>query len=432
MARRAAYPGLWWLSPPGAVLLVVPVTLGLAVAFSDSDYRTYFRTPKSLDEQTAVLFAVGAACFVLGALLIQIGRRPARQGGHWPWLVDRQLAVLRRVSTPLYLVTLLGYLSFGVAAVRNGVGAEHVVQALVSQNVSSGEFEQTVGTVPGITTLTQVGIAYAVVASLLLVHGRDRRTLTRLVVIVVLTLLRSYLFTERLALIELLVPVLAVLGLRAAHGADATRRLLLRLAPVPLIVLLIAGFAASEYSRSYNFYKTRTDDTLVQFSLKRLSGYYATAYNNGHLLLTHDRYVGRLPYTTIEAVWTAPGAEQADVYNRLVSRDRGEHYKGILVSYGNLEFNNAGGLAAPFVDYGRRGGLLVLLGLGMLLGLAYRGFVQGQLLSLLLYPVAVTGLLELPRFLYWSLGRTVPAVLALLLTAWLVHRATRRRPRVLA
>lgn len=425
---RTAFPGVWWLSPPGAALLVVPVTLGLAVAYSDGDYRTYFRTPKSLTTDTAVLFAAGALVFVLGALLVQVGRRPARRLGQWPWFHERQLATLQRVSTPLYLATLLGYASFVVAAARNGVALGDVVEAFVSQDVSSGALETTVGTVPGLTTLTQVGVAYAVVAAVLLTHGRDRRAIVRLSVLAVLTVVRAYLFTERLALIEVAVPVLAVLALRSSHGGRPGWRLMLRLAPIPLVVLLVAGFAATEYSRSYNFYKTRVDDTLLEFSAKRLSGYYATAYNNGQLQLTHDRHVGRLPFTSIEAVWTAPGADQLDLYDRLTDRDREKDYRRILTSYGNPEFNNAGGLAAPFVDFGRRGGLVVLLALGALLGWGYRAFVEGSQAAVLLYPLAVTGLLELPRFLYWTLGRAVPAVVALLLVVLALRQAQRRRP----
>jgi hypothetical protein len=158
-----------------------------------------------------------------------------------------------------------------------------------------------------------------------------------------------------------------------------------------------------------------------------LTGYYATAYNNGQLMIDHDRYPGRLPYTSVEGLWTAPGIEQLGLYDRLVGRNRDAHYNGILSTYGSREFNNPGGLAAPFVDFGTIGGLLALFGLGALTGAAYRACVQGSVLAVLVYPVSVTGVLEMPRFLYWTLGRTVPTVLALLVVALIVRRAGSQR-----
>lgn len=427
-SRRRPAPGVWWLSPAGAVLLIVPVTLGFATAYSPQDFLTYFRTPKSLTSATALLFAAGALVLVLGTFLTQVGQRGPARPGRWPWLSPAQLDTLERCSTVLFRVTVIGYLSFLVAAARNGVSPGDVVSAVLAQDVSSGELESTIGTIPGITTLTQVGVAYGVVAALVLTDRVDRRTVLRLAALTLMSLLRAYVFTERLALVEVVVPALVVLVVRASHTRSSSRRFALGLAPLPLVVLLVLGFAASEYSRSYQFFQTRTNDGLVLFSAKRLSGYYATAYNNGQIGLTYDNYPGRLPYTSLEAVWTAPLVEQAEVYDRLVGRDSSEHYQALLRTYGNPEFNNPGGLPAPFIDFGRVGGLLVLLGMGLAVGTAYRAFLQGKAVGVLIYPVVVTGLFELPRFLYWTLGRTVPTVLALLLVAGALNRCDRRAP----
>lgn len=426
--RRQAWPGVWWISPPGAVLLIVPPTLGLASGYSPEDFVTYFREPKSLTTGTALLFAAGAAMLVLGALLAQLGRRADRRPDRWPWFDTAQLGVLDRCASVLFRVTVVGYASFVVTAARNGVTPGEVLSAFASQDVSSGNLENTIGTVPGITTLTQVGVAYGIVATVLLVHRYDRRNVVRLTLLLLMTLVRSFVLTERLALIEVAVPAVAVLAVRLTHRSSNRRRALVRLAPIPLVLLLVLGFAASEYSRSYIFFKSRTNDGLLLFSAKRLSGYYATAYNNGQVLLTYDSYPGRLPFTTVEAVWTAPGIQNLNLYDRLVGRDSGQEFGRILQTYASPEFNNQGGLPAPFIDFGRTGGLVVLLGIGLATGWGYRRFVAGDVAGVLLYPVVVTGLFELPRFLYWTLGRTVPTVLALLLVVRAVNRAHRRRP----
>lgn len=420
-------PGLWWISPPGTVLLIVPVTLGLSVAYSPEDFVTYFRLPKTLDTATALLFAAGAGLLILGALLVQAGHR-SRTCGTWPWFDEGQVSVLDRASTVLFRATLAGYASFVVVAARNGVSASDVLGALLRQDVSSGALEKRIGTVPGVTTLTQVGVAFAVVTSILLLHRRHRRDVLRITVVLLLTLIRAFVLTERLALIEVVVPALAVLAMRASQRPEPGRRLLLRLAPIPLVMLLILGFAASEYSRSYQFYKSRTSDGLLLFATKRLTGYYATSYNNGQITLDHETYPGRLPYGSLAALWTAPVIGKLNVYDRLAGRDSKQQYERLLQTYGSPEFNNPGGLSTPFVDFGRTGGLVVLFGIGLAVGFSYRSFSAGRPAGVLLYPVVVTGLLELPRFLYWTLGRTVPAFLALLLVIVAVQRSGRYRP----
>jgi hypothetical protein len=46
--------------------------------------------------------------------------------------------------------------------------------------------------------------------------------------------------------------------------------------------------------------------------------------------------------------------------------------------------------------------------------------------GVLLYPVLFTGLLEIPRYVYWTEGRVVPAYIALIIVAFLARRAARR------
>jgi hypothetical protein len=65
---------------------------------------------------------------------------------------------------------------------------------------------------------------------------------------------------------------------------------------------------------------------------------------------------------------------------------------------------------------------------GLLLGLAYRAFCNGSLYLLLLYPPLVTGLFEVPRYLYWTQGRLAPALAALALIGWWASRHPQRAP----
>ena len=102
-------------------------------------------------------------------------------------------------------------------------------------------------------------------------------------------------------------------------------------------------------------------------------------------------------------------------------------YTTALEQFGNPEFNNYGGVASPFVDLGIVGGLLFFLLAGMLSGVLYRSLREGRIWGLLLYPLFVLTMLELPRYFYLGQGRATPGLVALVVVALLVNRGRRRR-----
>jgi len=74
--------------------------------------------------------------------------------------------------------------------------------------------------------------------------------------------------------------------------------------------------------------------------------------------------------------------------------------------------------------------LLFWLLAGLLCGLFYRWFVDGNMAGLLLYPVFFTGISEITRIMYWGEGRAVTAYLLLVPLAWLCSTWARRSKRV--
>lgn len=70
--------------------------------------------------------------------------------------------------------------------------------------------------------------------------------------------------------------------------------------------------------------------------------------------------------------------------------------------------------------------VLYWLAAGLLTGWLYRQFRRGSAWGLCLYPLIFLGSLEVPRGLYLSGGRAIPAICFLLLSAWLLHIRQRR------
>jgi hypothetical protein len=203
-------------------------------------------------------------------------------------------------------------------------------------------------------------------------------------------------------------------------------RQLVQIAPLLFIPALIAGFGVAEYSRSWVYFSNQPNqDSFAEFTVSRISGYYATAYNNGQLYLTYGRYPNRIPYLSFEALWTAPLVAQLGVYEKLNHRSDADYEEIILETHGSSEFNSPGGLAIPFVDFGTAGGFVFFVIAGSATGWLYRRFSRGDVLAVLLYPMVVIGLFEIPRYLYWTTGRVVPAALAVLAVTYFVHKDAR-------
>ncbi len=415
---------LWWVSPGGALALLVPGTLLLTYYLDDADFRLFYRSTKSVTTEHLLLLAAAVALLAAVATFVaHLPRlRPAVALLPGGTEVPR---TLRRAAEVLFWLTVVGYVAFAATGASRGVTPVQVLELLVTQNAYEGNLKDEFAGVAGITTLTQCGIAFVVVATYVLLRVRDRRLVLQVAVVLLLSLVRSFVNSERLALIEVAVPLVAVVAMAARHSASPARRIAARAAPVVLAPLLLAVFALFEYSRSWTFFSTRTDQPFPLFAAVRLAGYYATSYNNGYLQLEHATYPGRLPRESFLFVWEAPFVAQLGLYDLLgvappaASQD-------VLDRYANPEFNNLGGITAPMVDLGVAGGLLYLAALGALIGLLYRGFRDGAVVGALLYPVALTGLLELPRYLYWAQGRVVPAVLCLAVVAVLLLHE--RRP----
>jgi hypothetical protein len=420
-ARDGGLPGVWWLSPAGAVALVVPGTLLLAWRLSDATFRDSYRTPKWFNGGTVALLSSGALAFVLGSMVPLIRRRAGPRSGSATF-TDEQWARVERAANLLFWLTILGYAAFVVSGMRNGVTPGEISQVFAEQRNNTGELKRQFATITGVTTFTQFGMAYVVVAVLLLRQRPDRRQGRRLATVLGLGLVRAFLLTERLAILELVVPAVAVVAMDlSARGSAPTRRIV-RLAPVLLIPVVIVVFGLFEYSRSWVYYSANTPQSYGRFTVSRLAGYYVTAYNNGEIALRFERHPGRVPYASLQAVWTAPGVEQLDGYAILAGRveaaqERVEP-KIVLRQYGNPEFNSPSGLAIPFVDYGTAGGLVFLFVTGTAIGAVYQRRQEGRITAVILYPVLATGLFELPRLLYWTLGRATPSIVALLAVGW--------------
>ena len=415
--------GVWWANPLSPVLFLVVPTAVVAWALPARVYFEQWQEPKFFSFAALVRCLVAAIVFCIGALIATRGRLGLAARSEWPALSPVARRVLRRSFFWLFRITCLAYAVWLAAAVRRGLRPDLLLETVRSQSNFNDTLKSQFDTVSGVTTFTQLGIAASIVGALLTTHP-DRAVSRRVGVIVALAIARGFFLAERLAIIEVLLPWLVVRsGQLAATRSRPARRLLVRFGPVLAIPILVGGFALFEYSRSWTFAKTRTDDTFLEYSSYRLAGYYATSLNNGELYRSTTDRTNRLPFYTVEFVWSAPVVSSLFSYQGIT----GEPARSpALEVQSNPEFNSEGGLAGPFIDYGDFGGMLYFFGVGIVFGILYRQFAGSRLTGVLLYPMLFTGLLEMPRYLYWAQGRATPAAGALLLVGLIVTASSRR------
>jgi hypothetical protein len=434
---RARFPviRLWWLSPVVVALFIWTSALVLTASVGDAEFRMYWDEAKLVTNETLVLFQTGILAFAFGALIAMAFAAP-KLGlrTKWPCLSPSTRSLLQRASTVLTTLTLAGYVGFIIAIVRSGLSLAELFGNV--DNPWDAPVKIAIGNIPGLTTLTQVGMAAVVVSSVLLAHRYSRAEMLKLTAVITMSVPRAFIYSERLAILELAVPAVVV---GAAWLSTRSRRQRVVAQGTPILGLVLVGvmFGLFEYFRSWQFYRTRGDMSFVEFASNRLAGYYATAVNNGQVILDHLTFPGRLPFDTFEAFWSLQGIYQLQLYEYLGGHDRpysktgGEDspYFHALDQVANPEFNNPSGYVAPFADYGQVGGLIFFALLGVVAGLLYRAFCRGDMVGLLVFPYCFTGLVELPRYMYWFQGRCTYSWIALVVVLILVGLLRRREAR---
>jgi oligosaccharide repeat unit polymerase len=390
-------------------------SLVAAYFISESDFRYFWRTPKlfGLADLKIGLYTVGA--FLSGAMGITLLLPPVRRTpdrvlntAGIPW------SVVRIGFWAGFLLTIFGYVCWLLYSIKNGLRPGDLIAFIKGEPGAAYTILDKTDTIAGVTTLTQIGMGAGIVGVLLGCRFGWRRVAIPLMILFGLAFAHGYFRSERLAIIELGLPM-AITFLLISQQAERgiIRRWLLMTLPVGAVFLLYALFSFSEFFRSWSDFYSQRQNSFLWFSLIRLVGYYATAMNNGAALM-QDLHSNSIPYLTIEWFWKFPVLKDFLAYSKLTGVDPQAHYFALLKSDVNPEFNNPSGIFPVVVDYGLIGALLFWFCAGIIAILLYRLFLSARLTGLLIYPFFYVGLLESPRVFYWGSGRSFPTWIFLL------------------
>ncbi|HSW20191.1 MAG TPA: oligosaccharide repeat unit polymerase, partial [Ramlibacter sp.] len=261
-----------------------------------------------------------------------------------------------------------------------------------------------IGTVAGITSLVNVAPVFFALAGYVLFVRRSRdRTLVALTIVLALfTLFRAYIWSERLAVVEAVIPLaLALLGNASLKPHQRARKWLLRLGPYAALPVVFVFFAVAEFFRSWSYYEDRMG--FWQFASDRFVSYYYTSFNNGAgMLATADWPTGTFDEVLhwLHAFPLGIGAWFSDTVGLRTSV--GEVF---LQRYGDPEFNTGSAFAGATLDLGVAGATLYFFLSMFCSGILYSRYLKNDLLSVMLFPSVLVAMLEGLRYPYWGTSR---------------------------
>ncbi len=408
---RAALP--YWLRPTMLLIFTLGLPAVIAMQLADQTYIVEWGSPKFFRDEDAHNIGLAVLCFALGATLVATGRALTRRltlhTTPMPEAVGR-LDVLRPAFYVTAGLTLFGTLVWTALSMAQGINFGDVMQALSGNAEAVSRIRLRATTLPGITTLTQAGIALAAMAGLLWYRPASGTVRTVFLVVLLLTLIRSIVRAERLALIEQVIPFCVALlpSWLERYGDRPWVRIGLPLAPVAAVLGLFAFFMLAEAGRSY---ESKVNDglqrNLVEYSAVRIGGYYSTSLNNG-AYLSRQLTEGPWPYFALEWFWRFPGVDSRVNVQGLTGMGDDDMLQLLDVDL-NPEFNNPSGFFSYRYDFGMQGIVLFFFGLGVVAGCLHGSYTAGRCGGRLLYPVFVIGLLEIARVPYFTSTRVFPA-----------------------
>lgn len=405
---RTGFAHHWpvWLNPAAVILGFTGVLSIITVSLPDSMFEEW-GVPKYFDKSHAFLTWVGIGALLFG---IMFGSFQSPRDGEADGYGNNEELIERWYKGTGGLV-LLGYAAWMLIALSRGINVS-LFQAVLDRDLGAiSSLKGYLAPVGGITTLTQLsGIVSAIGAHR---FCRTRRVGRLWVFVVLAGVFRALFYAERLALMEVLIPAILIMVLELRFFG--VHRRLTRWLPALGLAALVVVFSTSEYFRSWIFYSNVTNLPFVAWALLRLVGYYATSFNNNALFYDLGTAVSHDPYYSFSFAYDFPGVSAVFGRPEVRGTDVSQWWMNELDRYANEEFNNTGSFLVPMADLGMIGGVLFWILVGVVVGRIYRRARSGSEVGVIAYSVLFLGLLELPRFTYWTLGRFFPGIVAITL-----------------
>ena len=377
---------IWWLNPI-CIYIAITLVAVYACSISENTYWLLYRVQgKYIDGSYLIIYIASAFLFCIGCFSAKdfYGKD------------FEKVYLLEKVYDLLFKLTLVAYaiwftrfiLMHGFSSFFSFLNPSLLASKMYIFRANSGK-------IPGLTSMTEFGVVVAPLSILLYQVSSNRIYKIHFSVLCVLACIRAALFSERLAVLEIVVPSFIV------YLALRNYRALYKIIPVIALALLLVIFGIFEYSRSWkNYYVDVYQGTYVNFVVERVIGYYAVSVNTECLYMNFNE-PNYFPSELLQWLWKYPILERIPSFFTSKNNRKSQY---LLEAYGNPEFNNQGGMLAAVHDFGIAGIFLSFF-FGRIVGSIYKAFRRGYLEGIVLYPICVLCLIELPRYFYFGCPR---------------------------
>ncbi|MBO2944232.1 oligosaccharide repeat unit polymerase [Paenibacillus sp. F411] len=418
---KARSLSIWWMNPTYLFLLLISIVVAGAYLIPGDSYITFYRVDKYIHDGNLEFLILPAVCFIAGSVIASLtagARRPAREQV-FSSMLKHQEGYIKAWIKLLFALTLFGYAAWFLIMLQNGFTLSLFLNVVKGEPGAIYDITENFKSITGVTSFTNFGIPFVILAVYYQVSNGKRTFNGMLAIVVLLTLVRAIFFSERLALMEILLP--AIIIMLAVKQKQGKKLRLVHYYPLIGLAALIGFFGISEYFRSWLSFYVNVYPSFWEFIVTRFFGYYVTALNTGTLYLEQLGFQSvPFPYFTLEWIWKFPGMS-GDAYFSAFGINPEAGINTTLESWGNPEFNNPSGLMLPYQDYSLGEALLFWGLIGYVSGMLYAGFKHGGTLGMVLYPIWMVGILEIPRYLYFSSGRFFPCWIVLLTFTFMLH-----------
>lgn len=378
---------IWWMNPIYIIVFLHLPILTTAYYLEPKWYKFTASQLKYIDTQYYIYGIIGFIFLIAG---IKISESiPLSKHNASNIINTRRLDLVFNAMLYLYICanTILFY-----EFIKN----PQYFLMIANAEVEQGYGRELAQTIPGITTLSQLGICLSIICSYKISLDIDKNKYLKIMfLIVIISLVRAFVRSERLALIE----VLVVFSLPYFLYNSKFRKII-RIIPLIAIPGLVLIFSISEYFRSWIHYYNKRYEYFSDFIFDRFSSYFMIAQNSAVSYLKHIE-INDYPWLTNQWLFKFPGINYLnDLY-----RSGYENYMLFLRIHLDPQYNNYAPIYAIYTDFGLVIGMLILLILGILTGHFHRTFQNQNGIGLFIYPAWFIGVLELSRTFSWGSSR---------------------------
>lgn len=303
---------------------------------------------------------------------------------------------LKKVDMPMRILALVAILAYIIWFLPIFLNVDLMLSLLSGAPGATTYIRNNYSTIPGVTTLVQLSVVYSAL------YGAYKERLPYFhnkifLILLFLAFWRSFAWSERLAIIEFLMPF--VICRFSMHNVNRFKFLLSSL-PFFGIAGLVVYFVVFEYNRSWISYYSDIYDSLWLFGVDRFLEYYFMAINNSVGVMVYVGWPSYEPFSSLGFVFDFPlvGGYLKSLFG-MTSSDVGMY----LYLYGEEEFNNTSGTLLPVIELGYFSYIFTAM-IGTLVGFLYGSSFNSKF-HLALYSVFVVGILEVLRLPYYGEGR---------------------------